>query len=182
MLKNTYKIQIQILFIVLVIAVGLFFILGSRSYSAPISNPVSNTKSEQKSELKTYSLSTGSVSDGLRILKKDGTSSYFKIILADTPMSRERGLSGRISLDSDTVMLFVFENSSLHNFWMKDMLFSIDMVWLDTNRKIIHIERSVKPETYPKSFGPDEDSKYVLEFKEGAINTIGLEVGDQVEF
>src|SRR3989338_5701660 len=53
-----------------------------------------------------------------------------RVTVADTPESRERGLSGRDGLASDEGMLFVFQNDGYHTFWMKDMLFSIDIIWL----------------------------------------------------
>lgn len=117
----------------------------------------------------------------VRIHASGGTYGY-KAIIADNWALRERGLGGRTGLGSDGAMLFIFEESSDHQFWMKDMLFGIDMVWLDAEKRVIHIERNVKPESFPKSFGPDEDSRYVLEFKEGVADSIGLKMGDRADF
>lgn len=117
----------------------------------------------------------------LRVNTSGGTFGY-KALLANTPSLREKGLSGRAGLGTDEAMLFVFDDVSKHQFWMKDMLFAIDIVWLDVDKRVVHIEQSVKPESFPKSYGPDEDSKYVLEFKEGVVNAIGLEVGDKADF
>lgn len=112
----------------------------------------------------------------------EGGTYEYKTLLADTPVLRQKGLSGRASIDVGEAMLFIFEKSARNYFWMRDMLFSIDIVWLDTDKKVIHIERDVSPDSFPKSFGPDEDSKYVLEFKEGLVESIGLKVGDKVVF
>lgn len=132
------------------------------------------------------SVQTSSTQSGvdkvLKVSVSDGSVYGYKIILADTPALREKGLSGRTILGADEVMLFVFDTADKYQFWMKDMLFSIDIVWLDSDKQIIHIERSVKPESFPKSFGPTEPSRYVLEFKEGVTSTIGLEVGGKVDF
>ncbi|HEY0908385.1 MAG TPA: DUF192 domain-containing protein [Candidatus Paceibacterota bacterium] len=102
----------------------------------------------------------------------------FKAIVADTPASRERGLSGSKPLASDEAMLFVFEIPDDVGFWMKDMNYSIDIVWLDANMKVIHIEKDVAPETYPTVFYPEGAALYVLEFSAGTADRIGLKLGD----
>lgn len=106
----------------------------------------------------------------------------YKVLVSDTDALREKGLGDRQSLDPGAVMLFVFGEDSRHYFWMKDMAFSIDMVWLDKGKKILHIERSVSPETYPEAFGPKADSRYVLEFSAGAAARENLKIGEQVIF
>jgi uncharacterized membrane protein (UPF0127 family) len=81
-------------------------------------------------------------------------------------------------------MLFVFENPDDYFFWMKDMNFSIDMIWIGEDRKIVYIKKDAKPEDYLKSFGPPEDNpaKYVLEVVSGFSDTHDLQEGDEVEF
>ena len=102
--------------------------------------------------------------------------------IADTPELRERGLSGRESLPEERGMLFVFPEEGLHRFWMKDMRFSIDILWISPDQRIVHIEKSVAPETYPESFGPDESARYVLEVPAGYVETLGVHEGDRVRF
>jgi uncharacterized membrane protein (UPF0127 family) len=65
---------------------------------------------------------------------------------------------------------------------MKDMKFPIDMIWLDENKEVIHIEKDVKPETFPESFGPNKNAKYIIEIKANRVDQIGLSVGDILEF
>lgn len=104
----------------------------------------------------------------------------FNIYISRTPEERERGLSGFSDLKDDEAMLFIFESSDLHGFWMKEMNFAIDMVWLDENFKVISVERGVTQGTYPKVFYPESPSLYVLEFKSGVSGRLNMEKGDQV--
>ncbi len=108
--------------------------------------------------------------------------SKYKVLLSDTDILREKGLGGRASLSQDSVMLFAFAEDARHYFWMKDMQFSIDMVWLDKDKKVIHVESGVAPDTFPEAFGPKEDSRYVLEFSEGAVRRENIRAGEQVVF
>lgn len=104
----------------------------------------------------------------------------FKAIFSDTEELRQNGLSGYTGLANDEVMVFIFEYPDLLGFWMKDMLFSIDMVWLDSNKKVVAIEKNVAPETFPQVFEPQTPALYVLEFNAGTAEHIGLKIGDTV--
>lgn len=87
--------------------------------------------------------------------------------MADTDQKRVQGLSSRESLEEGRGMLFVFENEGKHGFWMKDMLFSIDILWLDENLRVVDLKTNVRPETFPEIFYPDRAIKYVLELPAG---------------
>ncbi|MES2436662.1 MAG: DUF192 domain-containing protein [Patescibacteria group bacterium] len=101
------------------------------------------------------------------------------IEIADSDPERIKGLSGRESLPEDTGLLFVFEHPERHGFWMKDMKFSIDMLWLDENLQVITIADSVSPETFPQSFSPSAPAKYVLELNAGFSKEHNIIVGSQ---
>lgn len=83
--------------------------------------------------------------------------------VVQTPTDRQRGLSGAKSLGEGEGMLFVFEGDSKHGIWMKDMRFAIDIIWMDKERKIVHIEKNITPETYPTVFYSSAPARYVLE-------------------
>ena len=87
--------------------------------------------------------------------------------VVDDEEERSRGLGGRKNLPGNSGMLFVFEIPAKYSFWMKDMLFSLDIIWIDENKKIIAISENILPETYPASFSPSEPVKYVLEVNAG---------------
>lgn len=105
----------------------------------------------------------------------------FSVLIMDTAKTRENGLSNRSPLTSDEGMLFVFEKEDFHGFWMKDMLFSIDMIWIDANLRVVHIEKQVSPETYPKVFRPQAKSLYVLEILAGQSDANNIKIGDSVK-
>ncbi len=103
------------------------------------------------------------------------------ILLADTQEKRVHGLSDRKSLPKNTVMLFVFDGMENYKIWMKDMLFSLDVIWLDEKFKIIHIEENLTPKSYPNTFGPsDSEAKviYIIEANGGFVQKYNLKVGN----
>ena len=102
--------------------------------------------------------------------------------VADTDALRTRGLSFRDELSSDRGMLFVLPSSEYAGFWMKDMKFSIDIIWLDEKKKIAHIEQAVSPESFPRIFYPDKKSLYVIEVPAGFSQKHNLRVGDPISF
>jgi len=104
----------------------------------------------------------------------------FNIEIADTTKRRQQGLSGRESLALDSGMLFVFEREDTHGIWMKDMQFSIDIVWLDDEFVIVDIVSDAFPDSYPNVFIPRTPALYVLELSAGVSNIHGLESGVQL--
>jgi hypothetical protein len=105
-----------------------------------------------------------------------------KVEVASSNIERAKGLSDRESLSADTGMLFVFNNSGKYSFWMKDMNFPIDIIWIDENSKIVFIEKDAKPESYPALLGGLVDSKYVLETVSGFTSKNNIKIGDTVNF
>src|SRR5262245_11301789 len=65
--------------------------------------------------------------------------------VADNDASRIRGLQGRLGLAADNGMLFVFPQEDTYNFWMKDTLIPLDMIWLNQNKQIVDIKSNVPP-------------------------------------
>ncbi len=102
--------------------------------------------------------------------------------LADTPAKRARGLSGRKSLAADKGMLFIFPQADYHSFWMKEMRFPIDIIWLDTNWKVVDIRGNLQPESFPASYAPSQPALYVLELPAGTAAKRGVEIGTKLEF
>ena len=104
------------------------------------------------------------------------------VIVARTDAERELGLGGRDSLSPETGMLFVFDHAEKYGFWMKDMKFAIDIVWLDENLRVVHVENSLLPETYPKIFSPGENSRFVLEVAAGIAQKNNYSDGQILDF
>jgi len=110
-------------------------------------------------------------------------SGTLRIEIVDDPESRRLGLSGRDEIGDHEGMLFVFDEPSAQNcFWMKDMRFSIDMVWLDSAKRVLNSISDVSPDTYPDSFCPVSEAKYGLEVGSGRAQELGLSDGETVRF
>ncbi len=104
-----------------------------------------------------------------------------KVTVADTLSERKQGLSGVKSLRDLQGKLLIFDESDYHGIWMKDMLFPIDIIWIDENLEIVDIESNVKPDTYPDTiFGPQKPARYVLEMRAFFADSFQLKVGDRV--
>jgi uncharacterized membrane protein (UPF0127 family) len=104
----------------------------------------------------------------------------YSVLLADTLALQIKGLSGHPGLDENEGMLFVFEDSIERSFWMKDMNFSIDIIWIDENFKVVGFVERATPESYPQSFSSLVPVQYVLEVNAGDVAKKGIEVGDIV--
>jgi len=104
----------------------------------------------------------------------------FSSIVADTINEQRTGLSGKESLPSGTVMLFVFPESTEVGIWMKDMHFPIDIIWVDEEFRIIHIVQNVQPETFPEVFKPSTPARYVIEANAGFVSQNDITLGDFV--
>lgn len=104
--------------------------------------------------------------------------------LAVTPPERERGLMFRERLEPDQGMLFVFEEEDLYSFWMKNTLIPLDIIWLNSHRQIVHIEKNVPPCTHDPCPGymPRQPALYVLELKAGQAEANNLQLYQIVSF
>lgn len=107
--------------------------------------------------------------------------STLSLEVADTQALRTRGLSGHKPLTKDEGMLFAFPIDGRYGFWMKEMLFPIDIVWLDKNYSIVDVAGHATPDSYPKIFLPNEKSRYVVELPVNYFLDHGLARGDSLE-
>ena len=108
----------------------------------------------------------------------------FDVEIARTQEERRKGLQFRESLEAGTGMLFVFSESARHNFWMKDTLISLDIIWIDEERQISFISSDVQPcakDPCPVYSAPEE-ILYVLEINGGVAEKLGFKKGDEVVF
>ncbi len=103
-------------------------------------------------------------------------------MIADTDASREQGLSGHAPLPANAGMLFVFDTPGQYGFWMKDMNFSLDMVWINADKTVAGVTKDLSPDTYPSIFMPPNPIQYVLEIDAGSADSLGLVPGASVRF
>lgn len=100
------------------------------------------------------------------------------VAIADTPERREKGLSGIEQLEVGQGLLFKFDTPGQYAFWMKDMRFSIDMVFIDSNMNVVEVIPNISPDTYPQAFSSKKkEYLYVLELGSGEAAKLNLEEG-----
>jgi uncharacterized membrane protein (UPF0127 family) len=104
-----------------------------------------------------------------------------KVEIADTVVKKIKGLSGRQRLPENQGMLFVFDTLDYYSFWMKEMKFPLDFIWIADN-KVVEITPSVAQEDYqpPKTLTPHIRVNKVLEVNAGFAVSHGVKVGDIV--
>jgi uncharacterized membrane protein (UPF0127 family) len=93
--------------------------------------------------------------------------------------SRERGLSSRSNLCSECGMLFIFQKSDKYGFWMKDMQFNLDILWINDD-KIIEIEENI-PHNTKETFYPRELVDNVLEINAGDVKRCDIKIGQKLQ-
>jgi len=104
-----------------------------------------------------------------------------KVAVANTPALQALGLGNRDGLTTDEGMLFVFPTAKRYGFWMKDMHFSIDMIWITADDKIEYMAQNVAPDTYPEDFVPPAPALYVLEVPAGYAQSHNFNLGDMAQ-
>ena len=112
------------------------------------------------------------------------TGKQIPVEVADTLKKRSLGLGKRASLKKGWGMLFVFERRKPHRFWMKDMQFPLDIIWLD-NHRIVHIIQNAKPansKDEPEIMTSPVSVNFVLEIAAGRSAILGLKTGQQMRF
>ena len=107
------------------------------------------------------------------------TSTTAQVEIADTEAAREYGLMNRTSMPQDHGMLFIFDYQSTVSFWMKDTLIPLDMVFLDSNGRIVDIYKNATPLS-EDVYTAKSPSKYVVELNGGYCDRYGIKIGDNV--
>jgi len=103
--------------------------------------------------------------------------------IADTKEERTKGLMYRDSMNDNHGMFFVFDNEEKLSFWMKNTLIPLDMIFFDSNYRVVHVQKNARPckadpcEVFP-SIKP---AKYVLEVKAGTSDRLEIKEGDTVQ-
>lgn len=105
-----------------------------------------------------------------------------EVEIADTPAKQIQGLSKRQSMPEDRGMLFVYQKPGRYAFWMKEMKFPLDFLWIDEEYTIVEISRNISPDTYPQVFQPKSPVQYVLEVNAGWAERKNISLGEKIVF
>ena len=112
----------------------------------------------------------------------DANGHKYYLLVAKTTAAQAKGLGDRASMPANQGMLFVFSGEAPRCFWMKDMHFSLDMIWLNHTKTVVAMQNNVSPATYPHIFCPDQPAEYVIELLAGQAKAAGVKQGQQLSF
>jgi uncharacterized membrane protein (UPF0127 family) len=102
------------------------------------------------------------------------------------PIDMQKGMMFRNELPRGRGMLFIHNKPGLYAYWMYQVRIALDMIWMDSNRRIVEIAADVPPcktkASQCPNYGGHEQAQYVLELSGGEAKRYGLQVGQTLEF
>jgi Uncharacterized conserved protein len=117
----------------------------------------------------------------VQVLAEDGSAkAEFDAEYAIDPAARAQGLMFRRSMGANQAMFFIFEADSQGPFWMRNTLIPLDIIFIDTDKKIVNIVTAAPQTDTPRL--PTGPYRYVLEINGGRAEKLGIKPGDRVEF
>ena len=119
---------------------------------------------------------------GPRVVLPSGAA--YKVELARTPEEQVQGLMFRESLAEKSGMLFLFPDNTVHQFWMKNTMIPLDMIWMDREGKVLFVSENTPPckaDPCP-TYGPNQPATSVLEIAAGMAKREKVEVGTVIRF
>jgi uncharacterized protein len=119
----------------------------------------------------------------LEFLNKDTKKQISKIDIeiAENEAKTMQGLMYRKSMEENRGMLFIFQNAEEHSFWMKNTLISLDIIFVNPEKKIIKIHKNTTPLS-TKSLPSGGPTIYVVEVNAGYTDKFGINEGDMINF
>jgi uncharacterized membrane protein (UPF0127 family) len=114
-------------------------------------------------------------------LFKSNLTYQLKLEIARTETEREQGLMFRGSLDENSGMLFVFNESKPQTFWMLNTYIPLDVIFLDSNFKVVKIYKNTKPNQTTELYPSTVPVQYAIETNAGWSDKVGLQVGDEID-
>lgn len=165
-LKLRYASRTSILFdISLTVIAGMFFIGGiMKTQGWNIERP-----SDAAKTFSTYEYSLVNIGN-----------KQYRLYIADTPDKQMKGLSSITSMKSYEGMMFEFDNAGVRSFWMKDMNFPLDFVFV-FNDSVVDIHENVKPASFPDSILSRLPANKVIELNAGEVSENGIKLGEKIE-
>ena len=106
-------------------------------------------------------------------------SQTFALEVADTDEAREIGLMHRDSMPKDHGMIFMFDESQIRGFWMKNTKIPLDIIFVSSDGRIVSIHQM---EPYDiNTTSSDYPARYAIELNQGAAQDAGAKVGDVLQ-
>jgi len=164
--------------IILLVLAGLFYLSSKQSYSYFTLSPTTTSATASSN---TLAVATSTPADQPEVIIDNVP---IAVDLSITNAQIQQGLSGRPTLGTDDGMLFLFTKPAIYRFWMPNMNFPLDMIWINNN-KIVDISADV-PTTFdpahPIFYTPKVPAQYVLEVNAHFSKNNGIGIGDTVTF
>lgn len=169
-MKNRNPLFAKILLIV--------FLVGGFSYIG--SMYIGNDTDKKNAE--TNSVRISFTKEGELFFIKNGIKSKkIDIEIAENHEEQQKGLMYRAYLPDSVGMLFIFDSEAPRNFWMKNTIIPLDIIYLDSNKKIISIAENTTP--YSEKGVPSlGNAKYVVEVNAGFSKRNNIQTGDEISF
>ncbi len=102
----------------------------------------------------------------------------FAVEIARTNEEKAKGLMHQESMPAGHGMLFVFDRDAPREFWMKNTLIPLDIIFINSELKVVEIKANVQPcKETPCPTYPSEPAKYVLEINSGLAEKMGIKLG-----
>ena len=103
--------------------------------------------------------------------------------IADNFAKKSMGLMFREKLGKNEGMLFVFDKEDYYNFWMANVSFPLDFIWIGKNKTIVDITENAQPcKIICSSFTSDKKAQYVLEVNAGFIEENKIRISNKADF
>jgi uncharacterized protein len=177
-------VTVTALFVIVTVGIAIGVITVAVLYFNPaITSTLGGTEGERQEIILSEEITSGS--NGYRQVNVTVNGVVLLADISATNEQRTKGLSVRDDLAENEAMLFVFSNQAEHRFWMKDMKFPIDIIWIDSDKAVVHIEHNLQPcpsGVLCTTYKPNDDSLYVLETVGGFAEKYGIVEGTRVDF
>jgi uncharacterized membrane protein (UPF0127 family) len=129
-------------------------------------------------EVKSQHNSNGDIPFSEKLISPNGEDISVKVF--DTVEIRTLGLSYHTPIPTDHGALFVFPDMDRHGFWMKEMQFPLDIIWMDEGFVVVDRVINAQPSSFPEVFTPREKAMYVLELNAHSTDKYGIIVGSKM--
>lgn len=107
----------------------------------------------------------------------------FFVELAKTSAEKSKGLMFRESLEDNRGMLFIYDSDGEYNFWMKNTLIPLDIIWINSEREVVFIKYNAQPcGEICDIIEPKTNSRFVLEINGGLAEELRMNLGDKFNF
>jgi len=178
------KRKIPVYNIVIVLILSLIIIIGSM---VVFLNP--ERKTHKKTEISNSETPAAPVKP---VFRKDGELRFLEgktfnpittidIEVADTDPEKEQGLMYRDTMSENRGMLFLMGTEDTQSFWMKNTIISLDIIYVNSERRIVSIHKNTKPYSLEQIISA-KPAMYVVEVNAGYTDKYGIKVNDLISF